>query len=173
MKGVHIAIKALSQAQIALRKLNLQLDLIGDGEFGYLNELKSLAASLNVHVNFLGQIPRENIPAVLSGIDLLVLPSFLDTFPRVLLEGMVAKVPVIASATGGALEIIQDGVNGLLFPVGNSELLAQKIILMVKDIHLRRHLAEAGHHIVLEQFTLEKRLNKMEAYLSSQVKKCQ
>ena len=71
---------------------------------------------------------QNNIANFYQIMDLLVLPSFSEGLPNVILEAMAFKIPVIATSVGGVPEVITDGLNGLLVPPGNSDLMAEKII---------------------------------------------
>ncbi|HZJ24036.1 MAG TPA: glycosyltransferase family 4 protein, partial [Anaerolineales bacterium] len=98
--------------------------------------------------------------------DVLVLPSLWpEPFARVVLEGMVSGLVVIATPTGGTTEILTDGENGLLFAAGDAEDLAQKIICLATDPKLRRRLALAGQQTVIERFTKTKMMDEIESYL--------
>lgn len=103
------------------------------GKEQYKEELKMLTRRLGLspYVKFSGQL--DNIPAVLSGLDLLVLPTLTqEAFGRVLIEAGACGVPVIATQVGGIVDIVEDGVNGKLVPPGNSEELAKAIIALYK-----------------------------------------
>jgi glycosyltransferase involved in cell wall biosynthesis len=94
--------------------------MVGDVFPGYehlLDRLKNEVAALSLesHVVFCGF--RDDVPDVLRDADVVVIPSTLpDPFPTVALEAMIAAKPVIASATGGLVEMIEDGVTGYLVP---------------------------------------------------------
>lgn len=92
---------------------------------GYFETIKRLAEGLPV--DFLGW--RDDIDAVLSNLDLLVLPSTsAESNPRVMLEAFSAGVPVVAYASGGIPEFIRDGKNGFLIPECEPRALARKIL---------------------------------------------
>jgi glycosyltransferase involved in cell wall biosynthesis len=78
-----------------------------------------------------------------------------EPFGRVIVEGQLANRPVIAAAGGGALEIIEDGVNGLLTPPGNATALAAAMHRLLSDSELAVSLANAGARTVRTRFTLE------------------
>jgi len=88
-------------------------------------------------ISFLGQ--RDDIPQVMSQLDILVLASTKpEPFGRVIIEAMAANTLVVATASGGVLDIIRDGENGILVPAGDSRALATAIM------RARRHAGETS-----------------------------
>lgn len=108
---------------LALPTLPSKAELVIMGTGRLEQPLKDLARELGVaqHVRFVGQVPNAKL--FFKAFDAFVLSSDFEPFGMVLLEAMVAGVPVIASNCGGAKEVVE-GV-GLLFPLGNAELLSQ------------------------------------------------
>ena len=92
--------------------------------------------------------------------DCLVLATEKETFGLVLIEAMASGVAVIASDSGGPLEIIDDGKTGLLFQTGNSKDLAKKI-KKLQDASLRQQLATTGRDKVNEMFESKKQFEKL------------
>jgi len=84
-------------------------------------QVKALALIECVH--FLGYL--QDVQSVLSRMDLLVVPSLSEAFPRVALEGMLMELPVVGARTGGIAEVLLDGETGLLVPPGDSTALAR------------------------------------------------
>jgi glycosyltransferase involved in cell wall biosynthesis len=78
---------------------------------------------------------------------------------------MISSLVVVATQTGGTVEVLRDGENGLLFAAGDAEDLAQKIAGLATDPKLRRRLALAGHQTVVERFTKTKMMDEIESYL--------
>jgi glycosyltransferase involved in cell wall biosynthesis len=149
-------------------KREIRLSLAGSGSVEYENQLRQLVnqAGLTDYVSFLGWVQPEEMPELLRKFDVLVLPSIWpEPFARVVLEGMVSGLVVIATPMGGTTEILTDGENGLLFAAGDAEDLAQKIICLATDPKLRRRLALAGQQTVIERFTKTKMMDEIESYL--------
>jgi glycosyltransferase involved in cell wall biosynthesis len=106
------------------------------------------------------------MPALLRKFDVLVVPSIWpEPFARVLLEGMISGLVVVATPTGGTPEIVLDGENGLLFTPGDPGDLAQKIARLVDDPESRRKLAEAGKRTIMERFAVTKMMDEFESFL--------
>ena len=89
----------------------------------------------------------------LAEMDLLVLPSQAEGFGLVLIEAMAAGVPVVAANAPGIRDVVQDGENGLLVPVGNPQALAQAIERLAGDSDLREHLIKGGKLSVNERYS--------------------
>lgn len=84
--------------------------------------------------------------------DALVLPSLLETMPTVPLEAMAASKPVVATNVGGVPEIVKDGVTGYLVDPGHSDLLAEKVLLLLQDEVLRCKMGKEGRARVSSMF---------------------
>jgi glycosyltransferase involved in cell wall biosynthesis len=97
--------------------------------------------------------PVAKPQAALAEIGLLVLPSEAEGFGLVLIEAMAAGVPVIGTNVPGIRDVVQDGVNGLLVPVGNVSELAKAMERVISDRGLRERLIEGGLRTVRERFT--------------------
>jgi hypothetical protein len=78
----------------------------------------------------------------MAGVDILLHPSRNDTFPRVLIEAGIARLPVVATRSGGATEIIEDGVTGRLVAVDDVEAIAEAVLELVRDPDHRRRMGE-------------------------------
>ncbi|MNJ24782.1 Mannosylfructose-phosphate synthase [compost metagenome] len=127
-----------------------RLAILGEGRLE--QSLKTLAAELGIagQVDFLGQVP--NARCYFKAFDAFALSSDHEPFGMVLLEAMVAGVPVLATACGGALEVVE-GV-GILFPLADAERLAQGLQhLAVLDEAQRQECAERMLARLRERFS--------------------
>lgn len=98
---------------------------------------------------------RKDIPNVLATLDILVLPSILpDPFPTVILEGMAAGKPIIATAHGGAPEMLVEEQSGYLVPWDNAPEAARLISPLIGDGNLRREMGVFNRNRVLTNFSL-------------------
>jgi glycosyltransferase involved in cell wall biosynthesis len=169
-KGVEFFLEAA--AIVARQFPNVRFLIVGDTsgvsngtivvDRRYRHELEDLAARLGVgsRVIFAGR--RADVPGVLSGMSVSVLPSLSEGLPNVLLESMAAGVPVIATRVGGCPEVIEDGVTGLLVPPADSGALATAIGRVLADRDLASRLAGAAHSHVVAHFSLEKMVRDTE-----------
>jgi glycosyltransferase involved in cell wall biosynthesis len=101
-------------------------------------------------VGFLGHI--EEMPALLAGYDIVVLPSYREGTPKVLLEAAAMGKPLIATDVPGCRGVVQNGINGLLVPPKDATALAQAIEVLVCDHELRVAYGRAGRQLMLDRF---------------------
>jgi glycosyltransferase involved in cell wall biosynthesis len=167
-KGIETAIKAMTKLVFEKGQRHIELSLAGSGSAEYESHLHSLVSQseLTDYVSFLGWVKPEEMPELLRKFDVLLVPStWPEPFARVVLEGMISGLVVVATPTGGTGEILVDGKNGLLFTPDDAEDLAQKILSLANDSELRQRLALAGRQTIAERFTLTKMLDEIENYL--------
>jgi glycogen synthase len=109
-KGVDVLLRALAR----LQSQDPQLVLVGDGPERARTERLAQHLGIGVRVHFLGFVPHIQVPALLRAADVMVLPSRYEELGTALIEAMYARVPVVASDTGGIRELVTSGVHGLL-----------------------------------------------------------
>ena len=136
-------------AQVA-SEMPAQLVLVGDGPDRSAAEW--LAHDLGIHcrVHFLGKQDRVN--ELLPLADLMLMPSELESFGLAALEAMACKVPSIATRVGGVPELIEDGVTGLLYPVGDVGAMALGALSLLKDRERLEAMREAGRKTAQKRF---------------------
>ena len=137
---------------------NVQLVIGGNGPL--LNRLKHQADEMKVtnYIQFPGEINWEKVPEFLANSDIFVLPSIpdrhgnVDGLPTVLLEAMGSAVPVIASDIGGVNLVLNNGINGMIIPPGDSGAIENSIIRLIRDKEMRRNLGKAARDSVLNEY---------------------
>lgn len=87
---------------------------------------------------------RSDTPEIMASLDVLAMPSWAETFGRVLLEAMASKTAVVATRSGGVPAIIEDGVDGILVPPQDGRALAEAFRRLIEDPKLRERLQEAA-----------------------------
>jgi len=145
--GLLVPVKGLDILIEAVRLLNderLLCVLVGDGSM--LDSLREQVekADLQESVFFAGRRPSQEIPVWMNAADVLVLPSFSEGRPNVVLEAQACNLPVVATRVGGTPELITDGVDGLLVDSGVPGPLADKISVLMDSNSLRQKLGQAG-----------------------------
>ncbi len=94
--------------------------------------------------NFVGYLGGEELAAAYASADVFAFPSDTETLGFVAMEAMASGTPVVGANAGGVPDVIEDGVNGLLFTPGNTEELQARIGLLLADTSLRERLTRAG-----------------------------
>lgn len=128
----------LLQAAARIRQhQGIELLLAGDGP--EREELAKLAEALGLaaQVRFLGWTPRAELPALYRSADLFALPSRDEGMPNALLEAMASGLPVVATCIAGSEELVEEGRNGYLVPVGDAEALALRLDWLAGEPALR------------------------------------
>jgi glycosyltransferase involved in cell wall biosynthesis len=95
---------------------------------------------------------RADLDRFLPHFDLMVLPSYTEGMPNVVLESFAAGVPVVATAVGGTPEVIEDGVSGYLVPAGDAEMMAERISQALDNADDLPDMGRRGRLCVQEKF---------------------
>lgn len=168
-KGFDLLIKAFSI--VAARHPQARLVIVGDVIFeqmkGYKAELLDLVRELGIEsrVTFTGF--RSDIPHVMAGIDLLVhCPVDREGFPMIMIEAMACARPIVTVPSGGTVEQVFDGENGLLVPVGDVEATAQAASYLISHPELARRMGETGRRMFEESLTVEQFTAKIARFYS-------
>lgn len=151
VKNYPLLLDAFSRVQ---KEIKSRLLIIGDGE--EKKSLEKLCQKLGIKdaVTFVGF--QENPFKYITKSDIFVLPSNYEGFGNVIIEAMACGVPVISTkCPSGPDEIITDGVNGVLVPVGDVNAMTEAILKLLKDKPLRERLVEAGG-VGIDGFGIEK-----------------
>ncbi len=142
-------------AKIVAEIPNARLFFVGRG---MLPEVESAAAKLAGKIVFAGW--RTDVAACLNAMDLFIQPSLSEAFSQVLIEAMGVGLPVIATDVGGAKEVIEDGVNGILIAPGDTDQIYRETLKLYRDETLRHAIAAAGMSNVRERFTADKMVER-------------
>lgn len=164
-KGLHVLVEAFRQLGAGK---HARLEVYGRLDFAppYGDQVRSLAAETS-EIEFRGTFPHQEIGRVLSGLDVLVIPSvWYENTPLVLWMALAARVPVIVSDMGGLVEIIRDGENGLVVPCGDPEALAAALDHCRRDPELLPRLARQIAPVKTIQTYADELLARYEAALA-------
>jgi glycogen(starch) synthase len=167
-KGVHTAIEAMAKLVNEHRINQITLTLIGSGHPEYEAFLCDLIDRKHLHdfVTFHKPVSKDQMPAMFQQFDVLIFPSiYEEPLARVTQEAMASGLVVVGTTTGGTKEILRDGETGFTFAPEDADGLADQVARLIADPDLCCRLAQAGRQIVLENFTLEKMVNEIEASL--------
>jgi N-acetyl-alpha-D-glucosaminyl L-malate synthase BshA len=159
VKRTDVVIKIFKRIR---ERVNARLLLVGEGPD--LDKSLRTARNLGVsdHVEALGE--QEQVQALLSISDVMLLPSEQESFGLSALEAMACEVPVVASRVGGLPEVITDGETGFLHPPDDVDGMAASAVRLLTDDALHERIARAGRHIVETKFCADEIVPQYENY---------
>ena len=160
-KGQHILIEALSHLP------DVHALLVGGALFQddhvYERALRNLAEQMNItdRVHFMGF--RDDVPRLMKSVDIVMHSSTSpEPFGRVIVEGMFAQKPVIATNAGGAREIIEEGTTGLFVPPNNPMAMVNAINRLQLDPEDTQRMAKAGYAMARDRFSVQNIVREIE-----------
>lgn len=146
-KGFQYVVRALPRV-MELTSTPFEVEVVGSGAMR--THLDALATELGVShfLKYLGTIPYEKLHLAYQGADIFVLTSESEGMPCAVLEAMGCGLPIVTTNVAGNREIVHEGVNGFLVPVGDAEKLAQALAWLVRDPALRRRMGGESRRVV-------------------------
>jgi N-acetyl-alpha-D-glucosaminyl L-malate synthase BshA len=139
VKRVKDVVRVFARIQ---RAMPATLIMIGDGPERMDAENEARELGVDSDVRFLGRL--DSVASLLQGSDLFVLPSQTESFGLAALEAMACGSPVVASRAGGLPEVIDDGVNGILEPVGSVEAMGRRAVELLRDPERHEAMRQAA-----------------------------
>jgi len=164
-KGVTYLIDAM--AELRAKQADVHLLVVGEGDQRAHLQERVDSLGLPQAVTLLGE--RADARQIIGAMDVLVLPSLTEGLPNVVLEAFAYKTPVVATAVGGVPELVIDGETGWLVPPRDPHALAQAILDALSNPEEARRRAENAYKHLLENFTVEKQVDKWEQALQAAV----
>ena len=165
LKGIEDFLHAA--AAIAAKAEDTRFVIVGEPSpiwnRAYLDQLRDLAQQLGIGNKVLFTGLRSDVPALLSALDVSVMPSLNEALSNVLLESMAAATPLVATDVGGTPEAISDGVNGVMIETSNPPLMAAAIERLLAAPALARELAHNARRTVEERFSLDRMVHSTES----------
>jgi glycosyltransferase involved in cell wall biosynthesis len=159
--------------RIATDGIDFKMRMVGEGPLE--NELKELVRSkgLQDQIEFIPLVDQERLGEFYRQSDAVVLASEGEGFGLVLVEAGLTGRPVIAARSGGIVDIVEDGYNGLMFDVGDVNSLTACIKKLFSDRDLRARLGENGHARAMERFATPVLVGKMYDLFTSIIERSQ
>ncbi len=159
IKGYDVLLRAI--ADLVRAGMDVRLTMVGDGPM--LAHLQSLADSLALHdkVTFTGPVAQEALSGYLDQADAMVVASFMEGVPVVLMEAMACALAVVATRVGGIPELVEDAKSGLLVDPGSTEALVAAIQALADDPERLRSMGEAGRRAVVARYDIERTASGM------------
>jgi len=149
VKSVHLILD---------KKPNVYFAICGKGNL--INIIESIVNSkrLKPNIKLFNWIPHNKVPYFLNNLKLLVLPSYTEGLPKIVLEAMACGTPVLATPVGGIPDIIRDGETGFLLESNNPKHIAEKIVELLNKPELLEKVSINAYKFVKENFNYEKTL---------------
>jgi glycosyltransferase involved in cell wall biosynthesis len=164
--GRMTAIKHVPDVLAAFQRLlergvDARLCLVGDGPDREAVEQRAHELGISRQTLFLGY--QRDVANYYGFFDTLLLPSGNEGTPVVAIESLAAGTPVVATAVGGVPDVVEDGVDGLLVPVGDVGALADALERLAHDPALRSRMGEHGRERVVPRYRVERLVDDVDA----------
>lgn len=156
-KGIHRLLRAMSE--VVKQVPDARLLVIGN-DYWYVKAFAKFLAR-GLPVEFIYGMPREELYRTYGKAKVFVMPSEIEAIPLVSSEATMAGVPPVLSAVGGNAEIVLDGETGFIVPLGDRQMLADRIVQCLSDAELSARFVSNGQEF-LRQFTVEKMVDNLE-----------
>jgi glycosyltransferase involved in cell wall biosynthesis len=130
-------------------------------------EAQVKSSRLQQNFIFLGR--RKDVPEILACCDCAVLRLLAERMPNAVLEYLAAGLPVVASALGGNLEVIRDGITGLLVPLQDSSALAKTLERLLAEDGLAKRLGAAAREHVTSNFSFDRLVAEVDRIYTAQL----
>lgn len=151
-KGVQNFVRALPLVFCGHKDLRVLIG--GDGDLKETIKVTLEKERLSPYINLSGWISREELPWYLNQIQLLVLPSYSEGLPNIVLEAMACGTPVLATPVGAIPDIIEDGKTGFIMENNNPDCIARNIQRVLESTNLN-DIAMNAKKIIVRDFTFE------------------
>ena len=163
LKGVDVLIKAFQIISPQFPQLRLKIVGWCPEGYDYFEDL----ANGNPNIELSEPVHYEKVIPLVANCSVYVLASRTDSSPRVIREAMACKKPIVASAIDGVPELIEDGVNGLLFEKENVQELAEKLLTVLTDKDFAQELAINAYHHVQEKLSEKRYMEKYQSMIAA------
>ena len=157
VKGYDVLITAFQK--IASQVPQLHCLIVGEGESKEELCQQIQGSGLENRIHLVGYYDRQDAMSILKSSDIFVMPSRYEGTPIALLEAAALARPILASATGGIPELVQDEKHALLVPAGDSSALGQGLMKLTLDREFARSLGQNAQQRIHQKFNLEAQVN--------------
>jgi len=153
-KNLSLLLEAFALARMHLSDYRLVLVGTPPSQEWFDQQCYKLGIASTVEIK--GHVPDDILIQYYQQAGMFVLPSLQEGLGIVLLEAMACRTPVISTRCGGPEEVIVDEQTGLLVPTGDAQALAQAIVRLATDEHLRQALGDRARQAVIERYSTER-----------------
>nr|WP_321352420.1 glycosyltransferase family 4 protein [uncultured Methanoregula sp.] len=152
-KGIQHFVSALPD--ILCNQNNLHFFIGGDGQLKKAIEEKIVETKMLDHVDLADWIPHDDLPKKLKQLRLLILPSYTEGLPNIMLEAMACGTPVLATPVGAIPEVLYDNETGFIMKNNSPDCISENVIRAL-DSNKLEQISEAGRLFVEKEYTFEK-----------------
>lgn len=156
----------LAAADVLEQVPNARFVLVGDGALRASLESQARALGIAHRTLFTGR--RNDVPAILSRCQAAVCPSWSEGLSNAVMEAMAARLPVVATAVGGNVELVRDGRSGFLVPKRAPQSLSAKLVELARSAQLSARMGDVGRRRIETEFNADRlgeRINALYAQL--------
>ncbi len=160
-KAYDVAIRAFA---LSLKKIpNSILIMVGDGPEKKNLEKLSISLGIQNSIQWFPSLPQSDCLAILKTVSIVLIPSLYESFGLVALEAGLFGKPVIASAVGGLVEIIEDQKTGILVSSGDINTFSEKICSLCFDVDKAKKMGMDAHHHIRSYFSADLMIDQYQA----------
>ena len=164
-KGVKEFVKAISLIGTGNKKIEFLIGGSGDLLDWVKEECRRIEDKYKINVTIPGWI-GQNLPDYLNRLNLLVLPSYSDSLPTIILEAMACGTPVLATPVGGVPDVIKDGETGFIIEDNTPDCIAENIIRVLSHPNLDE-IVENARKLIEREYTYEAAVERYRKILES------
>ncbi|MES3040556.1 MAG: glycosyltransferase family 4 protein [Pseudomonadota bacterium] len=147
-------VQELVDAWVALGASDWTLKFVGPAEPEYESELGKRTSTDGAAIEFVGALPHKEVVNVLASSEILILPSYTEGFPNVVLEGMAMGCAVIGTSVGAIPEMLADGA-GEVIPPRNVQAIVAALHRLIDNPEARRSMGDFAQRRAKERYSLE------------------
>ncbi len=158
-KGIYDLLQAFSKVITSFPKTTLVLTG-GDSFIEVKSKWESM--KLSDKIDFLGWIDDADLPNLYSSCDILVLPSYNEGLPYVIIEALSSGLPIVATNVGGIAEVVTNGENGFIIEPGDLQALTSTLSILVSDSPLRAKMSQNNSIKAAAKYSVDEVINSIE-----------
>jgi glycosyltransferase involved in cell wall biosynthesis len=167
-KGQILLLQAI--AELRNTGIPLSLHLVGDGPDRAWLERQASVLGVADKIIFEGRVDQGRLMALYAETDIFALPSLAEGIPMVLMEAMAMEMPCVAPHISGIPELIENGVDGMLFPVADVEHLARVIRCLLESPDLRVKIGQRARARIERDYNMARNTERFAALLQQQLR---
>ena len=157
--------KIIGIMEVVTRQIPNTVLLVAGRKDSYAQEMLELAENKNVSLILTGWIEDDDLKSAYHSSDIIVTPSiYLDPFNLINIEGMACKKPVVGTCFGGTTEIVVDNKTGYIVNPFNAQIMAEKIIDLLKNPDKAEQFGQAGYQRIKKHFTIQNQVEETFQY---------